>query len=193
MLIPIAKVRDVVKSPLITVDGNLSVLEAARLMTEKNISGLVVLINGAPKGLLTERDIVRRVVAKNIEPSKTYVKDVMSSPLITIDLDSSLLEAVDLMNRRRVRRVVVTQGESVVGIVTVRDVLALTRVCGYCGNVVKPPLPSQPTVEKDLILECSCGAVYHMECAKTVVYCIYCSRKLVTEVYYPAPEDTFSG
>jgi len=46
MLIPIAKVRDVVKSPLITVDGYLSVLEAARLMTEKNISGLVVLING---------------------------------------------------------------------------------------------------------------------------------------------------
>jgi CBS domain-containing protein len=192
-LIPIAKVRDIVKSPVITVDGETSVSEAARLMSEKNISGIIVTVNGAPKGLLTERDIVRRVVAKNVDPAKTRVKDVMSSPLITIDVDSSLLEAVDLMNRKKVRRVVVTKGDSVVGIFTVRDVVALTRMCGYCGNMITPPLPSQPQSERGIVLECSCGAVYHMECAKTVVYCIYCSKKLVAEVYYPAPEDTFSG
>ena len=112
-MITIAKVRDIVKSPVITVDGETSVSEAARLMSEKNISGIIVTVNGAPKGLLTERDIVRRVVAKNVDPAKTRVKDVMSSPLITIDVDSSLLEAVDLMNRKKVRRVVVTKGDSV--------------------------------------------------------------------------------
>ncbi|MEM0442711.1 MAG: CBS domain-containing protein [Candidatus Caldarchaeum sp.] len=190
---PGAKVRDVVRMQIISIDGNATVLEAAKMMTDRKVSGLVVSLNGVPFGLVTERDIVSRVVAKNLDPSKTLVKDVMSAPLLTIDIEASLLEAVDLMNRKKVRRVVVTEGNRVVGIFTVRDVLALSRMCSYCGKQLKPLLASTPEAETDVVLECSCGAVYHMECAKTVVYCIYCSRKLVTEVYYPAPEDTFSG
>ncbi|MEM2237195.1 MAG: CBS domain-containing protein [Candidatus Caldarchaeum sp.] len=193
MLWPGAKVRDIVKTSIITVDGHASVLETAKLMSEKQISGVVVTINGVPVGLVTERDIVVRVVSKNLDPSRTMVKEVMSSPLITIPIDASILEAVDLMNRKKVRRVVVTEDDKVVGIFTVRDVLALSRLCSYCGKQIKPVLASQPEAEADMVIECSCGALYHMECAKTIVYCIYCSRKLVAEVYYPAPEDTFSG
>ncbi len=193
MLWPGAKVKDVVKTPIISIDGHATVLEAAKLMGEKQISGVVVTVDGVPSGLLTERDIVVRVVSKNLDPSKTLVKDVMSTPLITVDIDASLLEAVDLMNRKRVRRVVVTDDKGVVGLFTVRDVLALSRICSYCGKQLKPVLPSQPEAEADVVLECSCGAVYHMECGKTIVYCSFCSRKLVAEVYYPAPEDTFSG
>ncbi|MEM4189397.1 MAG: CBS domain-containing protein [Candidatus Caldarchaeum sp.] len=193
MLWPGAKVRDIVKMPLITIDGHASVLETAKLMSEKSISGVVITLNGMPVGLVTERDIVVRVVSKNLDPSKTMVKDVMSSPLITISIDASILEAVDLMNRKKVRRIVVTEDNKVVGIFTVRDVLALSRLCSHCGKQIKPVLSSQPEAETDTVIECRCGAVYHMECAKTLVYCIYCSNKLVTEVYYPAPEDTFSG
>jgi len=188
-----AKVRDVVRSPLYTVDVTAKVVEAAKLMAEKRISGVVVTENGKPVGIVTERDIVSRVVAKNLDPSKTPVKNVMSSPLITVDINTNLIEAVDLMNRKKVRRIVVTENNEVVGIFTVRDVLALNRICSYCGKEAKTfPLTSEPA-HKEVLVECSCGAVYHMDCAKIIVYCVHCSQKLVTEVYYPAPEETFAG
>ncbi|MDW8083596.1 MAG: CBS domain-containing protein [Candidatus Caldarchaeum sp.] len=189
----VGKVRDVVRAPLITVEGHVSIIEAAKVMAEHKISGVVVTHNGEPKGLITERDIVAKVVAAGRDPAKTKALEVMSTPLITIDIEASLLEAVDLMNRKKVRRLIVTEEDRVVGLFTIRDVISLSRVCAYCGKPIKPYLPSQPSAEADVVVECSCGAVYMMECAKTVVYCIYCSRKLVAEVYYPAPEDTFSG
>lgn len=187
------RVRDVVKSPLITVEGTVSITEAAKIMAERKISGVVVTENGVPKGLITERDIVSKVVAAGRDPARTLAKEVMSTPLITIDIGAPLLEAVDLMNRKKVRRLIVTQEDRVVGLFTMRDVMSLSRICAYCGKPLKPYLPSQPNIEADVVVECSCGAVYMMECAKTVVYCMYCSKKLVAEVYYPAPEDTFSG
>lgn len=188
-----AKVKDVVKSPIISVEEGSSVIEAAKVMAEKKISGIVITNKGKPVGLVTERDIVSKVVAAGKDPSRTSVKEVMSKPLITIDIEATLLEAVDLMNRKKVRRLLVTRDDEVMGLFTIRDVLALSRICAYCGKPIKPLLPSQLQSEADIIIECSCGAVYMQECAKTVVYCIYCSRKLVTEVYYPPPEDTFSG
>ncbi|MCS6784838.1 MAG: CBS domain-containing protein [Candidatus Caldarchaeum sp.] len=189
----VAKVRDVVKRPLITVDGNASVTEAAKIMADHRISGVVVTERGEPKGLITERDLVTKVLAAGRNPDKTKAGEVMSSPLITVDIESTLLEAVDLMNRKKVRRLIVTENDVVVGLFTIRDVISLSRVCSYCGKPIKPRLPSQPASEADVVVECGCGAVYMMECAKTVVYCIFCSGKLVAEVYYPAPEDTFSG
>jgi len=188
-----AKVRDVVKSPIISIEEDSSVVEAAKVMAEKKISGIVITNKGKPVGLVTERDVVSKVVAAGKDPSQTTVKEVMSKPLITIDIEATLLEAVDLMNRKKVRRLLVTRDDEIIGLFTIRDVLALSRICAYCGKPIKPLLPSQPQSEADIIIECSCGAVYMQECAKTVVYCIYCSRKLVTEVYYPPPEDTFSG
>ncbi|MEM0349119.1 MAG: CBS domain-containing protein [Candidatus Caldarchaeum sp.] len=188
-----AKVKDVVKSPIISVEETSSATDAAKIMAEKKISGIVVTSKGEPVGLVTERDIVSKVVATGRDPTKTQVREVMSKPLITVDIEASLLEAVDLMNRKKVRRLIVTSNNQVIGLFTIRDVMALSRMCAYCGKPIKPFLPSKPEAEADVIIECSCGAVYMQECAKTVVYCIYCSRKLVTEVYYPAPEDTFSG
>ncbi|MEM0441236.1 MAG: CBS domain-containing protein [Candidatus Caldarchaeum sp.] len=187
------KVRDVVQTSLITVDASASIVETAKIMSEKRISGVVVTVNGEPKGLITERDIVSKVVAAGRDPSKTSAREIMSQPLITIDIEASLLEAVDLMNRKKIRRLLVTENDRVIGLFTMRDVMSLSRICAYCGKPLRPYLQSQPNVQADVTVECSCGAVYMMECAKTVVYCIYCSRKLVAEVYYPPPEDTFSG
>jgi CBS domain-containing protein len=187
-----AKVRDVVRKPIITVNASDSVKYVAKLMVEKNISGVVVLDNGKPVGLVTERDLVSKVLAKDREAGDLRTGDIMSSPLITVDVDTSLSEAVDLMNRHRIRRLVVSEGGNIVGIFTQRDILGLERICGYCTKSIKPSLVTKPG-EGDVIVTCSCGVAYHLDCAKTVVYCLNCSRMIVTEVIYPRPEDTSSG
>ncbi|MEM2992414.1 MAG: CBS domain-containing protein, partial [Candidatus Caldarchaeum sp.] len=124
-----AKVRDVVKSPIISIEEDSSVVEAAKVMAEKKISGIVITNKGKPVGLVTERDVVSKVVAAGKDPSQTTVKEVMSKPLITIDIEATLLEAVDLMNRKKVRRLLVTRDDEIIGLFTIRDVLALSRIC----------------------------------------------------------------
>lgn len=186
------RVRDVVRRPLISVDASDTVKYVAKLMVEKNISGVVVMDNGKPVGLVTERDLVSKVLAKDRNAAELKAGEIMSSPLITVGIDASLSEAVDLMNRHRIRRLVVVEGGNVVGIFTQRDILGLERICGYCTKSIKPSLVTR-TGEGDVIVTCSCGVAYHLDCAKTVVYCLNCSRKIVTEIIYPRPEDTTGG
>jgi len=188
-----ARVRDIVQSPVMSVEAAASVEEAAKLMVEKNIGGLLVTENGAPVGMITERDMLRKVTAKGLSPNVMKVRDVMSTPLIMIDVNATLEEAVDLMSRKKVRRLIATEAGKLAGIFTQRDILALHRICVYCGKPIKPSLPSRPREETDLYVECSCGSRYHINCAKTVVNCIQCSTTVVSDVIYPEPSDTTGG
>jgi CBS domain-containing protein len=180
----------VAKRDLLTVDEKTTVLDAARLMVEHDVGSLVVERNRERIGILTERDILKKVVAKSLHASFVTVKEVMSSPPVTIPHDRPLREAVDLMNRRRVRRMLVTEGGKIVGIVTQRDILAYNRICLYCGKQIKSVMEFR---EPEPYLECTCGARYHTRCAETVVNCTNCSRTLVTHVIYPEPSETSGG
>jgi len=180
----------IAKRDLLTVDEKTTVLDAARLMVEHDVGSLVVERNKERIGILTERDILRKVVAKSLHASFVTVKEVMSSPPVTISHDKPLREAVDLMNRRRVRRMLVTEEGKIVGIFTLRDILAYNRICLYCGKQIKSVMD---TPEPEPYLECTCGARYHTRCAKTVVNCSNCSRTLVTHVIYPEPSETSGG
>src|SRR5436309_1336459 len=106
----------------------------------------------------------------------------MCSPPVTIPHDKPLREAVDLMIRRRVRRMLVTEEGKIVGIVTLRDILAYNRICLYCGKQINSVME---IAEPEPYIECTCGARFHARCAKTVVNCSNCSRTLVTHVIYP--------
>ena len=175
---------------LLTVDEKTTVLDAARLMVEHDVGSLVVEKNKERIGILTERDILRKVVAKSLHASFVTVKEVMSSPPVTIPHDKPLREAVDLMNRKRVRRMLVTEEGKIVGIFTLRDILAYNRICLYCGKQIKSVMD---TPEPEPYLECTCGARYHTRCSETVVNCSNCSRTLVTHVIYPEPSETSGG
>ena len=187
------KARDIAKSPVVSVDADISVEEAAKRMVENNVGGVLVYEGGKPAGILTERDILSKVVARGIKPSEAKVRDVMSSPLITVSPDTTLAETIDLMSKKKIRRVVVADGDRVIGIFTQRDIIEISRICGYCKKVIKTKMTVKEGEEPELYVECSCGARYHVECAKTVVYCSYCGTKLVTEVIYPEPSETMSG
>jgi CBS domain-containing protein len=180
----------IARRDLITVDEDSSVFEAAQTMVEKARGSILVTRAGEPVGILTERDILRKVVAKKKDAAKTQVKEVMTSPPITIDANEPLRVAIDLMVRKGLRRMLVTEKGRIVGIFTVRDIVKHTRTCLHCGKEIQSILESRTP---DPYIECECGSRYHTRCAETVVNCLNCSRTLVTNVVYPEPSETFSG
>ena len=176
--------------PIVTIDGDASVLDASKTMVSNNRGSVVVTMGGKTVGFLTERDVMKRVVAKSLNPGSTKVKDVMTSTPITIEKDRPLREAVDLMNRRGVRRMLVTEKAKIVGVFTLRDIVKHMRTCAYCGKEIKSILE---TDKPESYVECECGSRYHTRCSATVVHCVVCSKTLVTNVIYPEPSETFGG
>ena len=120
-------VKDVMTSPVITIDENGFVLEASKLMAENDLGCIIVTgKEEKPLGILTEKDLVVRVLAKNAQASKIRVKDVMTSPLMTIEPDTTLSEAARKMSRLNIRRFGVLYKGNLVGILSSKDILAVT-------------------------------------------------------------------
>jgi CBS domain-containing protein len=114
------QVKTFMTTNVITIDVQNTVLEAAKLMHQQDVGDLVVLEGKAPKGIVTERDLVRRVMAQK-KPLETKVSEVMSSPLITIEEESSLRDAARKMIKNRIRRLPVIKENKLVGIIAVSD------------------------------------------------------------------------
>jgi CBS domain-containing protein len=184
------KVKDITSTVIFTVDEEDSVRDAALLMREKGIGAVVVTRGGTPYGMLTERDILRKVVAAELNPNATKAKDIMVHPLITIDAGASLGEASDMMVQKNIRRLVVTEGQKIVGFFTQGAILTAYWTCAYCHNRISSEIPESQ--KEPQAVECSCGARYHQRCAEQVVTCLECSTKLL-DVEYPDPEDTLPG
>ena len=115
-------VRDIMTSDIISVKTTDQVIVAIELMTKNDIGSVVVTENEKPVGILTERDILKKVCAKELSAKAVTAREVMSEPLITIEADWRLGEAALLMTRKDVRRLLVTDKEKVVGIITQKDI-----------------------------------------------------------------------
>jgi CBS domain-containing protein len=114
------KVRDFMTRGVLTIDSEKTILEAAELMSQKEVGDVVVLKGEIPRGIVTERDFVRRVVARKT-PLDTKISDVMTKPLITISPDASLKEAARKMVNSGIRRLPVVKQHKLVGIIVVSD------------------------------------------------------------------------
>jgi len=114
-------------SPVVTIDEDDSVIKAAQLMDQHNVGCIIVTSKqGKPLGIITERDMITRVLAKNVQTGKLTAKEVMTSPLITVDPDETLSEAARRMSRLNIRRLGVMYKGNLVGIVSSKDILAVT-------------------------------------------------------------------
>jgi signal-transduction protein with cAMP-binding, CBS, and nucleotidyltransferase domain len=120
-------VKDVMTSPAITVPENTTVDKTAQLMSNDRL-GCIIVVNkdGKALGIITESDLVKRVLAKNLKPSKLVANEVMSSPLITIDPDETLTETARRMSKLNVQRLGVMYKRNLVGIITSKNILAIT-------------------------------------------------------------------
>jgi CBS domain-containing protein len=118
-------VRNVMSEKLEKIIENMSAQEAAKKMGTVNTSSLLVTdFNDKPVGIITERDLVRRVVANDANSKTVVIKEIMSSPIATIDANSSVEAAADLMMQNQVRHLLVVDDEDVnkpLGIITSTD------------------------------------------------------------------------
>jgi CBS domain-containing protein len=98
------------------------------LFIVNDIGAIIVVEDEAPVEIVTERDVIDRVLKQEKDVETTAVRDIMSSPLVTIDADKSIREAIDLLRTHDIRRLVVTRSESFVGLATERRLLNIAHI-----------------------------------------------------------------
>jgi len=116
-------VKDFLRSSLLKVDGGNSVLEAAQLMKENDAGSVLITVNGETAGIVTERDVLYKVAARDLQASKTAVRDIMTPTVYSTSSDTPITEALRLMAKHHIRRLLVTEGGKPVGMVSQRSIL----------------------------------------------------------------------
>jgi len=120
-------VKEIMKKNVITIDGSMSIQEAAQMMTDANVGCVIVTRKDDPVGIITERDFVTRIAADG-RPLFTEVSHVMSIPLTVIDPDETVWDAAEIMRVKGIHKLPVREGTKIVGIVTTTDIV---KLCSY--------------------------------------------------------------
>ncbi|NIO36618.1 CBS domain-containing protein [Candidatus Bathyarchaeota archaeon] len=119
-------VKDVMSSPVVTIDEDEPANRVAELMDKHGLGCIVVTgKEGKPLGIISERDLVRRILAKNVKPDSLKSRDVMTSPLITVSPEEQISETARKMSRLNIRRLGVVYKGQLVGVLSSKDVLAV--------------------------------------------------------------------
>jgi len=121
------QVRDIMQKNVITVDHDKTVLDAATILKEKEISFLVILKEGKPSGIISERDIVRRIAAEDLVASKVSLEDAMSKKFRWVGPDTTIEDAVQKMLNNNIRRLIVLENEELVGVITQTNMTEFLR------------------------------------------------------------------
>lgn len=121
-------VKNYMTEDIPTVEEHVSVTEAAKSVSEVGKGFLIVLKAGQPTGIVTVRDIVNKVVAHELDPSKVSVGEIMSSPLISIDPDEDLLKASEVMQEHNIRQLPVVKEGIIYGVLTSDDIATQCRL-----------------------------------------------------------------
>lgn len=114
-------VRDIMTKEIVMIEGSESTLEAAKLMADRGISSLFVVKDGVPVGIVTERDFIKKVCAKELAISQVNVEDIMSKILTTAEPETPIEVAVQRMVNHKIRRLPILERGKIVGIITVTD------------------------------------------------------------------------
>jgi len=115
-------VKDVMIRSVLSIDLNKSAKNAGEILRRTRRDALVVIKNGKPIGILTDTDLIKKVVAKNLVPSKVKVKNIMSSPLVVISKDNTILDATRKMRRSNIKRLAVIENNRLIGILSLSDI-----------------------------------------------------------------------
>lgn len=116
-------VGDAMTSDVVTAEPSTPVTEVARVMADEEIGSVVVTRGGEAIGIICERDVLDKVVAANARPNELTAEDIMEDPLITAEPNDDVLDAVRLMVRKSIGHLPIVENETLMGILTVQDVL----------------------------------------------------------------------
>jgi len=123
------KVRELIWRELVTIKPDASVEEAIELMLKKGIRSLLVEpMEDDEYCILTVRDVIFKVIAKKLKPSEVRVSEVCSKPVITIDADKTVEDAIRIMSEKNIARLVVVEEGKPIGMITLMDVMKASRV-----------------------------------------------------------------
>jgi CBS domain-containing protein len=133
-------VEEVMTKNVITIEPSKPVKRAAELMDKHDIGCLIVVEEGKPIGIVTERDMLKRVLLQFRDPRITRVSDIMSTPLMVSTPETDLREAVRLMNERRIKKLVIVEDNVLIGLLSITDVVrslaflehTITSLCSRC-------------------------------------------------------------
>src|ERR1700709_1428489 len=113
-------------SSVVAIDGSTAVLDALKLMADKNIGSVVITEGGQYAGLLTERDYARKVILQGKSSLETHVRDIMSTGLPRILPDNSVETCMHIMSESNIRYLPVFRGDALCGIISISDVVTET-------------------------------------------------------------------
>lgn len=113
---------------VVTTGPDATVRDVAETMEEENVGSVVVVEGGEPVGILTDRDVTVRCVARGIDPDATTAKDTMTEDLVTVNAHDSIDELIETFDAAGVRRMPVVDGNEIAGIVTLDDIAVLLSV-----------------------------------------------------------------
>ena len=117
------KVEDVMVEGVVTIDADATVMKAVQLMNENEIGCIVVMRRGKAVGIITERDLLKRVIAKSKNPTKTRVREIMTKPLIAGEPEMDIEDATRLMFDNKIKKLPVLENGKLVGLVTLTDLV----------------------------------------------------------------------
>ncbi|HEX5045518.1 MAG TPA: CBS domain-containing protein [Gammaproteobacteria bacterium] len=119
-------IRDILREKghaVASIGGEVSVFEALRQMADLGIGALLVIENGKPTGLFSERDYARKLALRGLRSRDTPVRDIMSSPVLTISPDASVQQGLSMMTEKFIRHLPVVDGSGVIGMVSIGDLV----------------------------------------------------------------------
>jgi CBS domain-containing protein len=121
-------VKEAMKTNLAIVKPEISVLEATKIMKKRKIGNVIVVEKERPIGILTESDIIKKVIAEGKSAKDVQIKDVMSTPIIVIEPYNNLEEAMKIMGKCNIRRLPVIENDKLIGIITQKDISRISPI-----------------------------------------------------------------
>jgi len=139
------KVEDIMVEEVITVEVDATVMKAVKLMNKHEIGCLIVTKSRKPIGIVTERDLLKRVLAESRDPEKTRVWEVMSAPLMFMDPNVDVEDAVKFMLKMKIKKLPIVKKGKLLGLVTLTDLVRFQpQVVSILKKLSALELPSPP-------------------------------------------------
>lgn len=122
------------------------VLDVAKMMSQANVGSVIIKDDEAPAGIFTERDLLRKIVAARRDPATTPLSDVMTSPVTSVGLSTTIEECVDVLTREHIRHLAVVEDGALIGMISFRDVMAagLRDAQDRCRKMTSHATQAQP-------------------------------------------------
>ena len=130
-------IKDVMVEEVITVESDTKVRDAVELMNENEIGCLVVTRGGKPVGIITERDILKKIVCQSKNPEQVRVSEIMSDPLVVGKVDMDLGDVARLMLKRNVKKLPIVNGGNLVGLITLTDIVRVDHIEHLLIKIIK--------------------------------------------------------